>query len=44
VNEAHALLGAAVVADLDRVEARAGLGPQGQVDGIRMLRDPAASI
>lgn len=37
-----AMLGAAVVVDLDRVEGYAGLGPQGQVDGIRMLRDPAA--
>ena len=33
-----AQLGAAVVVDLDRVEGYAGLGPQGQVDGIRMLR------
>ncbi len=38
-----AKLGAAVVVDLDRVEGYAGLGPQGQVDGIRMLRDPAAN-
>jgi hypothetical protein len=36
-----AMLGAAVVVDLDRVEGYAGLGPQGQVDGIRMLRDSA---
>lgn len=35
-----AQLGAAVVVDLDRVEGYAGLGPQGQVDGIRMLRTP----
>lgn len=35
-----AQLGAAVVVDLDRVEGYAGLGPQGQVDGIRMLRAP----
>lgn len=44
VERAHdfAMLGAAVVVDLDRVEGYAGLGPQGQVDGIRMLRDPAA--
>jgi hypothetical protein len=34
-----AMLGVAVVVDLDRVEGYAGLGPQGQVDGIRMLRD-----
>ncbi|HEX7891100.1 MAG TPA: pyridoxamine 5'-phosphate oxidase family protein [Ramlibacter sp.] len=33
-----AMLGVAVVVDLDRVEGYAGLGPQGQVDGIRMLR------
>jgi hypothetical protein len=39
-----AKLGAAVVVDLDRVEGYAGLGPQGQVDGIRMLREGAASI
>jgi len=39
-----AKLGAAVVVDLDRVEGYAGLGPQGQVDGIRMLRDPAATL
>ena len=37
-----AKLGVAVIVDLDRVEGYAGLGPQGQVDGIRMLRDPAA--
>jgi hypothetical protein len=37
-----AMLGAAVVVDLDRVEGYAGLGPQGQVDGIRMLREGAA--
>jgi hypothetical protein len=44
VERAHdfAMLGAAVVVDLDRVEGYAGLGPQGQVDGIRMLRDDAA--
>lgn len=43
VERAHdfAMLGAAVVVDLDRVEGYAGLGPHGQVDGIRMLRDPA---
>ncbi|MEY2801044.1 MAG: hypothetical protein RL513_628 [Pseudomonadota bacterium] len=33
-----AMLGVAVVVDLDRVEGYAGLGPMGQVDGIRMLR------
>ena len=37
-----AMLGAAVVVDLDRVEGYAGLGPQGQVDPIRMLRAGAA--
>ena len=37
-----AQLGSAVVVDLDRVEGYAGLGPQGQVGGIRMLRDRAA--
>lgn len=36
-----AMLGVAVVVDLDRVEGYAGLGPQGQVDAIRMLRQPA---
>lgn len=43
IERAHdfAMLGAAVVVDLDRVEGYAGLGPHGQVDGIRMLRDPA---
>lgn len=42
VERAHdfAMLGAAVIVDLDRVEGYAGLGPHGQVDGIRMLRDP----
>ena len=34
-----AMLGVAVIVDLDRVEGYAGLGPMGQVDGIRMLRD-----
>lgn len=37
-----AMLGAAVVVDLDRVEGYAGLGPQGQIDPIRMLREGAA--
>jgi hypothetical protein len=43
VERAHdfAMLGTAVIVDLDRVEGYAGLGPHGQVDGIRMLRDPA---
>ncbi len=36
-----AMLGVAVVVDLDRVEGYAGLGPMGQVDGIRMLRESA---
>lgn len=45
VERAHdfAMLGAAVVVDLDRVEGYSGLGPQGQVDPIRMLRDTAAN-
>jgi hypothetical protein len=45
VERAHdfAMLGAAVVVDLDRVEGYAGLGPQGQVDPMRMLREPAAN-
>ena len=34
-----AMLGVAVVVDLDRIEGYAGLGPQGQVEAIRMLRD-----
>ena len=38
-----AMLGVAVVVDLDRVEGYGGLGPHGQVDGIRMLRDPATN-
>jgi hypothetical protein len=38
-----AMLGAAVVVDLDRVEGYAGLGPHGQIDAIRMLRDPATN-
>lgn len=37
-----AMLGVAVVVDLDRVEGYAGLGPHGQVDQVRMLREPAA--
>jgi hypothetical protein len=39
-----AMLGVAVVVDLDRVEGYAGLGPQGQVDAICMLRDAAPDI
>jgi hypothetical protein len=38
-----AMLGVAVVVDLDRVEGYAGLGPMGQVDQVRMLRDPAGA-
>ncbi len=34
-----AMLGVAVIVDLDQVEGYAGLGPMGQVDGIRMLRE-----
>jgi hypothetical protein len=37
------MLGVAVVVDLDRVEGYAGLGPMGQVDQVRMLRDPAGA-
>ena len=37
-----AMLGTAVVVDLDRVEGYSGLGPQGQVDPIRLLREGAA--
>jgi hypothetical protein len=37
-----AMLGVVVLVDLDRVEGYAGLGPAGQVDGIRLLRHPAA--
>jgi Pyridoxamine 5'-phosphate oxidase len=35
-----AMLGAAVIVDLDRIEGYAGLGPQGQLDPVRMLREP----
>lgn len=38
-----AMLGVAVVVDLDRVEGYAGLGAMGQVDQVRMLRDPAGA-
>lgn len=34
-----AMLGVVVLVDLDRVEGYAGLGPSGQVDQVRMLRD-----
>jgi hypothetical protein len=37
-----AMLGVAVIVDLDRVEGYAGLGPGGQVGQVRMLRDAAA--
>ncbi|MFC5496886.1 pyridoxamine 5'-phosphate oxidase family protein [Caenimonas terrae] len=37
-----AMLGVAVIVDLDRVEGYSGLGPGGQVGQIRMLRDAAA--
>lgn len=37
-----AMLGVAVLVDLDRVEGYAGLGPGGQVDQVRMIRDAAA--
>lgn len=38
-----AMLGVAVIVDLDRVEGYAGLGPGGQVGRVRMLRDPASA-
>lgn len=38
-----ARLGMAVIVDLDRVEGYAGLGPQGPIDPIRMLRDAAGN-
>jgi hypothetical protein len=34
-----AMLGAAVVIDLDRIEGWAGVGPQGQIDPINLRRD-----
>jgi hypothetical protein len=37
-----AMLGVAVIVDLDRVEGYAGLGPGGQVGQVRMQRVPAA--
>lgn len=37
-----AMLGVAVLVDLDRVEGYAGLGPGGQVGQVRMLRNAAA--
>jgi len=39
-----AMLGAAVLVDLDRVEGYAGLGPQGQVDPLLLLREGAAQL
>jgi hypothetical protein len=44
VERAHdfAQLGVAVIVDLDRVEGYAGLGPQGQVDPLRLQRGAAA--
>lgn len=36
-----AQIGVVVLVDLDRVEGYASLGPAGQVDGIRLLREPA---
>lgn len=41
VERAHdfAMLGVAVLVDLDRVEGYAGLGPDGQVGQVRMLRN-----
>ena len=38
-----AMLGAAVIVDLDRVEGYAGLGPGGQVGQVRMQRTPATN-
>lgn len=38
-----AMLGVAVLVDLDRVEGYAGVGPGGQVGQVRMLRNAAAS-
>lgn len=38
-----AMLGAAVVVDLDRVEGYAGLGPQGPIDPLRQLRAAAGT-
>ncbi|GEM_PF-436636 len=35
-----AQMGVVVLVDLDRVEGYASLGPSGQVDGIRLLREP----
>jgi hypothetical protein len=37
-----AMLGVSVIVELDKVEGYAGLGPAGQVDQIRMLRDRTA--
>jgi hypothetical protein len=43
VERAHdfAMLGVPVLVDLDRVEGYAGLGPAGQIDGIRLMREPS---
>ncbi|HSH89359.1 MAG TPA: pyridoxamine 5'-phosphate oxidase family protein [Ramlibacter sp.] len=38
-----AMLGVAVIVDLDRVEGYAGLGPAGQVDQVRMIRGSVAN-
>lgn len=38
-----AMLGVVVLVDLDRVEGYAGLGPTGQVDQVRMLREVAVN-
>ena len=45
VERAHdfAMLGACVIVDLDRIEGYAGLGPAGQVDGVRMIRGADAT-
>jgi hypothetical protein len=40
-NHDFARLGAAVVVHLERVEGYAGPGPQGQVDPLRLQREPA---
>jgi hypothetical protein len=45
VERAHdpAMRGAAVLVELDRVEGYAGLGPQGKVEPLRMLRAAAST-
>lgn len=40
-NHDPQMRGTAVVVDLDRIEGYTGLGPQGKVDPLRLLRDPA---